>query len=166
MHQFGGRGPRRRPRDANQAQEEQPGSWKSLLLNLLPLLIFFLLPVLSSLLASSPSPGPEIRETSMPPFTMPRVSQPRKLYKYYLDPDQVSEYTNKKFHDLDRQVEIRYIRRLQYECQEEKETQRRLIQEAQGFFFQDTDKMNSARNLKMESCQKLDKAGLRREEYY
>lgn len=165
VHQFGGPRPRRRPRDANNAEAESTSSLSSLLLNLLPLLVLFVLPMLSSLLASSPTPGPDIYETSTAPHSMKRVSKPRGLYTYYVDPNEVPDYTQKNWHEFDKQVEIKYIGQLQYECQREQQVQNRMIQEAQGFFFQDTEKMNQARKLEKKSCNKLRGHGIHPEYY-
>ena len=165
VHQFGGPGPRRRPRDANNRQPENAGSLSSLLLNLLPLLILFILPMLSSLLTSSPPPGPQIYDTATPPHTMERVSRPRKLYTYYVNPDEVPDYKNKDWHNLDKKVEAQYIHSLQIECQREQSIQNRMMQDAQGFFFQDADKMAQARRLEKKSCNTLRRHGINIEYY-
>ena len=164
VHQFGGARPRRRPRDANNAQEST-NSLSSLLVNLLPLLILFVLPMLSSLLASSPPPGPDIYDTSAPPHTMKRVSLPRKLYTYYVDPNEVPEYRSKDWDAFDRKVESKYVQQLQFECTREQQVQNRMIQEAQGFFFQDAEKMKQARKMEKKSCSRLRSHGIPYEYY-
>ena len=165
VHQFGGARPRRRPRDANDPQAEGTSSLSSLLLNLLPLLVLFILPMLSSLFASSPMPGPEIYETSTPPHTMRRVSRPRGLFTYYVNPNEVPDYKQKNWLDLDAQVEKRYINQLQYECTKEQQLQNRMVQDAQGFFFQDAEKMAQARRMEKKSCNKLRSNGIPHEHY-
>lgn len=165
VHQFGGPRPRRRPRDPNNPQADRPSSISSLLLNLLPLLVLFVLPMLSSLLASSPTPGPEIYSTPDPPHTMRRVSRPRGLQTYYVDPNEVPDFKQKNWHEFDKQIEIKYIHQLQYECTREQQVQNRMIQDAQGFFFQDADKMAQARRMEKKSCNKLRSHGIPHEYY-
>jgi DnaJ homolog subfamily B member 12 len=135
-------------------------------MNLLPLLILFVLPMLSSLLATGPEPGPDIRTSPEPPYTLQRTSKPRGLQTYYVDPDQVTEFKDKNFHDLDRQVEITYIKTLQYECENEKDNQNRKILEARGFLFDDTEKIKKAKKIVKKSCDKLHSFGLQERNYY
>lgn len=62
-------------------------------------------------------------------------------------------------HELDRQAENKYVSDLQYECQVEQRQRVRMIDEAQGWFFQDVEKMRLARNLEMRSCRRLEEFG-------
>lgn len=130
-------------------------------MNLLPLIVLFVLPMLSTLLSGSGLSGPEIRDFKDSRFTKTRMSRPRGIYKYWLDPNQVSEYTEKNFYDLDRQAETRYIQRLQYGCQDEVEQRNRMIQDAQGIFFTDHARVDRARKMKLPSCSKLKEHGLK-----
>ena len=132
-----------------------------MIMNLLPLIVLFVLPMLSTLLSGTGISGPEIRDFKDYRFTKQRTSRPRGIHKYWLDPNQVSEYTEKKFHDLDRQVETRYIQNLQYDCRDKKEQRNRMIQEAQGIFFTDHARVDRARKMKLPSCDKLREHGLR-----
>ena len=133
----------------------------SMIMNLLPLIVLFVLPMLSTLLSGSGLSGPEIRDFKDSRFTKTRMSRPRGIYKYWLDPNQVSEYTEKNFYDLDRQAETRYIQRLQYGCQDEVEQRNRMIQDAQGIFFTDHARVDRARKMKLPSCSKLKEHGLK-----
>ena len=164
VHQFGGGRPRRRPREANGASEERPQSAVSALSNLLPLLILFILPLLSSLFSSAMPSGPSIRFQPGPPNTMHRTSQRLKV-DYYIDPKDIVDYTGRKMNDLDRKAETQYVTNLQYECQIETRTRNRMMEEAQGWFFQDADRMREARSFDMRSCRRLDSFGLARSTY-
>ena len=164
VHQFGGGRPRRRPREANGNAEERPQSAMSALSNLLPLLILFILPLLSSLFSSAMPTGPSIHFQPGPPNTMHRTSQRLKV-DYYLDPKDIVDYTGRKMNDLDRKAETQYVTNLQYECQIETRTRNRMMEEAQGWFFQDVDRMREARNFDMSSCKRLDSFGLARSSY-
>ena len=164
VHQFGGGRPRRRPREANGNAEERPQSTMGTLSNLLPLLILFILPLLSSLFSSSIPTGPSIHFQPGPPNTIHKTSQ-RLNVDYYLNPRDVEDYGPRKLNELDRKAETQYITQLQYECQIETRTRNRMMEDAQGWFFQDVDKMREARNFDMRSCKQLDSYGFARTSY-
>lgn len=165
VHQFGGGRPRRRPREANGDPNQAPQSAGSVLSNLLPLLILFVLPLLSSIFSSSTPAGPSFRfDTPEPPYTMQRTT-PRLMVDYYLNPAEVEDYSNRKLKDLDKRAESSYVTNLQYECQREIQTRNRMIDDAQGWFLPDAEKMRAARNFDMRSCRKLDEWGYSRGPY-
>lgn len=159
VHQFGGGRPRGRPREANQASEDRPQSAMSAITNLLPLLILFVLPLLSTIFSSSASPGPSFRfDSPEEPHTRQRTT-PRHKVNYYINPKDVEDYTNRKLNDLDRQAESKYVSDLTYECQAEQRHKTRMIDEAQGWFFQDLDKIREAHDLEMRNCKRLEELG-------
>lgn len=165
VHQFGGARPRRRPR-AN-GSEEPPPSLRSTIMGLLPLLILFVLPLLSSLFSGSGSSvaGPSMRfDGPVAPHTMHRLTTRLKV-DYYLNPVEVDQYTPHKFSQLDKKAEVSYVQQLRYGCEQELEHQQRLVNEAQGWFVQDVEKMNRAKDLEMKSCRKLDSMNLSRGSY-
>lgn len=166
VHQFGGARPRRRPRDPNEPQDAAAGL-RSTIMGLLPLLILFVLPLLSSLFSGSGSTaaGPTMRfDGPVAPHTMHRLTTRLKV-DYYLNPLEVDQYTPHKFSQLDKRAEVSYVQQLRYGCEQEQEHQQRLVNEAQGWFVQDVEKMNRARNLEMRSCKKLDSMNLARGSY-
>lgn len=167
VHQFGGGRPRRRPREANGDRDESPQTLLSIFTNLLPLLILFVLPFLSSLLASGTSEPvyPEFRYKATPPYSVQRKTQKWGV-NYYLNPKDILDYSTQKFNRLDQKVEVSYINTLRYECQSERQTKARMMNEAQGWFFQDPDKIREARNLAMTSCNRLTDMRLPLQEYY
>ena len=163
VHQFGGNRPRRRPREANGNSDEVPQSTTSILTNLLPLLILFVLPLLSSLFSSSSSEssGPMFRfDGPSPPFTAQRTT-PRLKVNYYVNPNDILDLTNRKLNQLNERAEATYVSQLQYECEIETQGRNRIIHEAQGWFFQDVDRMREARNMDLRSCRRLDELRLR-----
>ncbi|TVY83128.1 putative J domain-containing protein [Lachnellula suecica] len=162
VHQFGGRAPRRRPRDPN-APEEPPPSLRDILKGLLPLLIVLILPLLSSIFSGSgSSSGPSMRfDGAVPPHTMSRHTNKMKV-DYWLNPVEVDGFTSRQFHHLDQTAEIQYVQQLRVFCEEEMEARSRLVQEAQGWFVQDTAKMHKAKNMEMANCRKLESLGLLR----
>ena len=162
VHQFGGNRPRRRPRDANGNTAEQPQGAMSALSNLLPLLILFVIPLLSSIFSATTPSGPSFRfDSPEPPYTMQRTTSNLKV-DYYVNPRDVADYSYRKMNDLDKRAESSFITNLQYECQLENRQRTRMMEDAQGWFFIDEDKMRAARSFEMRSCRKLDDFGLLR----
>lgn len=157
VHQFGGARPRRRPREANaQTQPASPG-WASLT-QLLPLILLFVFPLLSSLFSggSSTSTGPSYRfDGPVSPHTMHRTT-PRIKIDYYVNPHDVDDFSARKFSLLDTRVEKDYVNKLQFECEDEVQERERMIQAAQGWFFPDVEKMKEARAMELKSCRRLD----------
>ena len=163
VHQFGGNRPRRRPREANENSDETPQSTTSILTNLLPLLILFVLPLLSSIFSSSSSepPGPMFRfDGPSPPYTVERTT-PRLKVNYYVNPNDILDLSNRKLNQLHERAEATYVSQLQYECEVETQGRNRMMQEAQGWFFPDVDRMHQARNMELRSCRRLDELRLR-----
>jgi DnaJ homolog subfamily B member 12 len=156
VHQFGGARPRRRPREAN-AAEERPQNFTSTIVGLLPLLILFILPLLSSLFSATDStpPGPQIRFTGPhPPFTVHRQT-PKLKVDYYVNPAEVAEYNAYKFKKLDERVEVARVQELRVQCDDELQRRQRIIDAAQGWFFQDEAMMDQARRMELRSCRIL-----------
>ncbi|KAK8202685.1 Dna-J like membrane chaperone protein [Phyllosticta capitalensis] len=160
VHQFGGARPRRRP--ANAAAEPAP-SLGAALQSLLPLLLLFIVPLLSSLFSGSgSSPGPTIRlDAAIPPHTHQRISE-RLHINYFVDPREVEELSKSKLRDLDREAEGRYMRKLNLECDAEYARKNDLFLAAKGWFFTDEERLRQARDLPMPSCERLASFGYAR----
>ena len=154
VHQFGGGRPRRRPREANAQHDERPQGAMAALANLLPLLILFVLPLLSSLFSSMPT-GPSIHFQSGPPNDLHRIT-PRLNVEYWVNSHDVRDYSTRKMNDLDRKAETQYITNLQYECQLETRTRNKMYEDAQGWFFVDESKLREARRYDMKACKRLE----------
>ncbi|KKK13172.1 hypothetical protein P175DRAFT_0513771 [Aspergillus ochraceoroseus IBT 24754] len=156
VHQFGGSRPRRRPHDTDAQSEPQP-SIRATIQQLLPLILLFLLPLLSSFFSGSPAPaGPTYRfDAAVPPHTMQRTT-PKLHIDYFVNPRDVDDYNTRSFRKLDQRVEVDYVTKLQYKCEAEKDARDRMIQDAQGWFFPDVEKMKAARELELKSCRRLD----------
>lgn len=161
VHQFGGARPRRRPRDPN-APDAPPASFQSTLIGLLPLLFILILPILSSFFSGDSTPGPTMRfDSAVSPHTLHRHTQKWKV-DYYLNPTEVEGYTPSQFSKLDQSAEISFIQRLNLECQQEEAARQDLVNQAQGWFYQDGEKMAQARKMEMKSCRRLDSMGVSR----
>lgn len=155
VHQFGGGAPRRRPREASQS-EPPPTGW-GLVQQLLPLILFFIVLLISTLLSGSPTPpGPSYRfDAPVTPHTMHRMT-PKLNVNYYVNPTDVETYDKRRFRQLDQRVEVDFVTKLRYECEGEVQTRDRMVQDAQGWFFPDVEKMKAARAMEMKSCRRLD----------
>lgn len=159
VHQFGGGRPRRRP-DTAQGNEE-PASIGSAISSLLPLILLFILPLLSSLFSGSSAPtGPSVNFESTPPNTQHRVSQRLKV-QYYVNPAEVDQFSKQKWRKVDERAEAKYIEILNLKCEYEHSHQQQVMQDAQGWFFIDQEKMDSARKLEKPSCKRLRELGVR-----
>jgi DnaJ family protein B protein 12 len=161
VHQFGGNRPRRRPQDANAPQ--QPTSPLQALQGLLPLLLLFILPLLSSLFGGSDSTsrGPQMRfDKAVPPHTLSHTSN-RLNVPYWVNPTEVQDYNAKKWKELDKVAEGKFVQQINAECEWEVSKRQRMAQDAQGFFFTDHEMLNKARKMEMPSCKKLEALGYR-----
>jgi DnaJ family protein B protein 12 len=136
-------------------------------MGLLPLIILFILPLLSSLFSGSDSTsaGPFMRfDRAVAPQTQHRLT-PRLKVDYYVNPTDVEHYTPNKFSQLDKKAEIQFINQLNIGCEQELDARQRLVNEAQGWFMQDVDKMQRAKEMEMKSCKRLDSMGVGRNAY-
>ena len=151
--QFGGQGPRRRPRPGEPAESQQ--SISSILTSLLPLILLFVLPLLSSLFSGSTPSGPSFRmDASRHPHIKKFVTPDHKV-PYWVNPDEVKDLNKRQMRDLHHRVEVRLVTELSHKCQIEKQGQEDLMMEAQGWFFQDEEKMEKARRMELKACNKL-----------
>lgn len=162
VHRMGGATPRRRPQAAN-GEAAPPPSGLSALTQLLPLLLLFILPLLSSLFSGSSSSSPSVRfDSPVPPNTMHRVT-PKYKVDYFINPVEVDGYSARKFHQLDQRAEVDYISTLQYNCEVERNTRQQMLQDAQGWFAVDEEKVRQAHAMPMRSCSRLDELRVRRQ---
>jgi DnaJ family protein B protein 12 len=118
-------------------------------------------PLLSSLFSGGESvpTGPQVRFTGPePPFTLHRSSKNLHV-DYYVNPAEVTDFSVRKFSQLDQRAEQSYIKSLRIECEHEVDRRQRVVNEAQGWFFQDSDKIEQARSMEMRACKKLEAMG-------
>ncbi|KAI1506738.1 hypothetical protein F5X99DRAFT_415377 [Biscogniauxia marginata] len=165
VHQFGGPGPRRRPRA--DAQQRPQTSWDNLV-GFLPILFLFVFPLLTSLFSglggsgeTQPSVPTMAFDAARPPQTLHRTT-PKLNVNYYVDPREVVDWNDYRFRQLDREAEASFVRTLRRRCDTERRTKQDLVDKAQGWFFEDPDKMKIARDFEMGSCKRLDSLGVSR----
>ncbi|KAI1135869.1 DUF1977-domain-containing protein [Hypoxylon sp. FL0543] len=162
VHQMGGAGPRRRPREADGQQRPQTG-WDTLI-SLLPILFLFIFPLLSNLFSGGEphSAVPSmVFDAEVPPLTLHRIT-PKLGVDYYVNPAEVEGWNDYKFRQLDKEAEVGFVRALRRRCDTEMRTKRDLIEQAQGWFYQDPDKMKIAEQFEMTSCKRMDELGISR----
>ncbi|KAF7563229.1 hypothetical protein G7046_g934 [Stylonectria norvegica] len=162
VHQFGGARPRRRPAEAG--QEQRQGGGLQTLLGLLPILLFFVLPIITSLFSgggSSASSPRMVYDYPLHPYTEGRTT-PNLGVEYFVNPAEVESYTNGKLSKLDRTAEINLVKHLRTECDNEVVYRQRLRDAAQGWIYQDPEKMAVAEAYNMPSCERLQNLGIGR----
>ncbi|EXJ85295.1 hypothetical protein A1O3_05970 [Capronia epimyces CBS 606.96] len=160
VHRMGGATPRRRPRDAS---AETSSGGLSALIQLLPLLLLFVLPLLSSLFSGTSNPGPQVRyDAPAPPHTMHRVT-PRYKVDYFVNPADIQGFTSRQLSSLDQRAEVDYVSSLKYQCDNEVHRKRQEINDATGFFFTDEVRLMRAKNMPMPGCQRLDELKIGRQ---
>nr|POE85512.1 putative j domain-containing protein c17a3.05c [Quercus suber] len=157
IHQFGNQQRRRAPN-----QQAAPTSPLTALQSLLPLLLLFIFPLLSSIFSSPDPVFPAMRfDSAQPPQTFERVTKSHMKLPYWVNPVEINDYTPKQWKALDRQAESLYINRISSECERESLQRQRLANEAQGFFWTDTEKLDQARRMDMPNCRRLNELGYR-----
>lgn len=153
MTQFGGPTPRRRPRNPQDGPEPQ-ADFKHMLVQFLPIILFFLLPVLGSLWSSSTA-GPSFSlHNAQSPYTKQIKTSSHKI-PFWVNPDEYNDLTRSQKHRLDQDVVQSTVNELAFKCQQEKNEQRQVVDDAQGWFSVDQDKIKKARNMKLKSCERL-----------
>jgi DnaJ family protein B protein 12 len=162
VHRMGGQTPRRRPANA---EEAEPPRGFAALTQFLPLLLLFILPLLSSLFSGSTS-GPQMRfDSPIPPHTMHRIT-PKYNIDYFINPAEVDGFTSRKFSQLDQRAEVDFVQNLRYSCDNEMHTKRTEINEATGFLWTDEPRLRRARNMPMPACQRLEELRISRSSGY
>lgn len=96
----------------------------------------------------------------VPPHTQQHISSRLKL-PYWVDPREVEDYSARKWRDLDKVAEVKYVSNLNVECEVEQNKRNRIINEATGFFWTDQVRLDEARNMDMRSCKRLNELGYR-----
>ena len=96
----------------------------------------------------------------MNPYTQQHETSRFKI-PYWVNPAEVQDYTTKKWKELDKSAEVRYVSTLNVQCERERMERDRIVQDAQGFFWTDQIQLDRARNLEMRNCKRLNELGYR-----
>lgn len=157
--QFGGPGARPQTFRQNNTRRQQDEE-KSLLetiTQLLPLLLFILVPIISNFF-SGESSSQLPRFSFNPQRSLPVERETPKYHvPYYISKNTFEGYRNsaKRLSGLDTQVENYYVKDLRTKCRREQQTKERLIEESYGWFFVDSEKLSFAQNLELPNCDRL-----------
>ncbi|KAK3344248.1 hypothetical protein B0T25DRAFT_321892 [Lasiosphaeria hispida] len=155
VHQFGGARPRARPRNPGQPEET---SLFSTIMGLLPILLLFIFPLLSSMFSGgttqSSTPSMVFDHPHPPLYTLERT-MPTFGSKYYLNPQEVQSFTPSKLHTLDKKAEVILIQQLRLKCEDEIAHRDKLREAAQGWFYQNPEKMEVANSFDMPACRRM-----------
>ncbi|KAK0704884.1 DnaJ domain-containing protein [Lasiosphaeris hirsuta] len=155
VHQFGGARPRARPRNPGQPEET---SLFSTIMGLLPILLLFIFPLLSSMFSGgtsqSSTPSMVFDHPHPPLYTLERT-MPTFGSKYYLNPQEVQSFTQSKLHTLDKKAEVILIQQLRLKCEDEIAHRDKLREAAQGWFYQNPEKMEVANSFDMPACRRM-----------
>ncbi|KAJ3472262.1 hypothetical protein NLG97_g11141 [Lecanicillium saksenae] len=156
VHQFGGARPRGRPRDTQNRPEEAQSSGIQNLIGILPILLFFIFPLLTSLFGGDDGPSipSMVFDKAQPPHTKEFLTPEHKI-KYFVRPQDVHGYTDAQKANLGKIAERQafdYIERL---CLNEEAAQRRMREEAMGWFYQDEGRMRLANGMPKPNCGRL-----------
>jgi len=99
-------------------------------------------------------------DAPQPPHTAQRTSRNLGIH-YWVDPNQVENYSAKKWKALDQTAENRYVHQLHMKCDLEKQQQRQMMEDAQGWFSVDQTKLNEARKMEKPNCKKMEELNIR-----
>jgi DnaJ homolog subfamily B member 12 len=133
------------------------------LMGLLPILFLFVLPLLSSLFSGGSTenvPGMYF-DSPVPPYTAERIT-PQLGVRYYTNPTDTQGYSMHKFSQLDKTAELTLVKKLRLECEHENQQKLRLVEQAQGWFYPDQEKLEIARKFEMKACKRLESLGVSR----
>lgn len=123
-------------------------------MSLLPIIILFIFPMISSLFSGAttgPSTPAMAFEQAIPPYTMAR-KMPNVKVNYYVNPNDVRHYSASKLYNLDQRAEHIFVQQLHQQCEREMTEKRRLIEEAQGWFRTDKEKLAKAERFETPAC--------------
>ncbi|RPB05077.1 DnaJ-domain-containing protein [Choiromyces venosus 120613-1] len=169
IRQFGGQ--RRRPaqpasgREQTQQQEQSP---MRILIQLLPLIIFFILPILGSFFTGDNSEklrGPMFKLDRVPPYTAMHETPNYKI-PFWVNPNDLKDMKKNDIVKLEKKAETHIVSTLHFNCQRERED---LIEErnaAHGWLFVDQEKLKKANERPLPNCKKLRELGVRQKSQY
>lgn len=147
--------PRAQQQQQQQTQQETP-DFIATLKNYLPLILILVIPMISNWFSDPPE---QFHLNKQAPFTHER-STTRYNVPYYITTKQAKTLPQQKLKKLDREVENTYVSRLQDLCRRENTFKEHQIQNAYGWFFTDTERLEQAQNIQTPNCEKLVELGI------
>ncbi|KAF5092913.1 hypothetical protein D0Z00_004343 [Geotrichum galactomycetum] len=133
------------------------------IIRLLPLLLLFIAPLLSSFFSGSGgnymSANAHFEFSPQAPYTSQHHT-PHHNVPYYVNPAEVEDYTPRKFNQLGKRAEVSYIQTLRTLCTREYQYKQQKILDSQGWFSVDQEAYDKAKSLKLQHCDKLNELGI------
>lgn len=170
VHQFGG-GPRvrrRTPQEPVADEEVQPASFTRMFWQLLPLILFFLLPLLNGLFGGDGGEslrGPKFSLERTPPYTAMR-STPNHNIPFWVNPSDIEGMAMRDVTKLGMRAEAAIINKYNAGCNREELLRQQEIQDAHGFFTTDRQAVKRAKEKVLPNCRKLEQLGLPRKRQF
>lgn len=154
IHQFGGARPRGRPRQGDGPQQEQ-SLWQTLV-TLLPILIFFIIPLVQTLFSSS-GPSYPTMNFDNPTTSLRHMETTKNGVKFFISEKDWKDYKGQasKISNLHNYADVTQVRILDSKCNREMLYKQQLREDATGWFFQDPAKMQAAEAHPMPACDRL-----------
>ncbi|KAG0668904.1 hypothetical protein C6P40_004935 [Pichia californica] len=146
--------------------------WSQYIIQFLPLLIILISIIINSLSGSSGNNdgySKNVREFTgrIPIFSFEPLNNvnverttPKYNINYYLEQKTVDNFNGRKnpekeLRGLDKFVEAQYIERISLSCIREQRYRDSIIEQAQGFFFNDYEKIREANTMPLPNCERL-----------
>lgn len=142
-------------------QEQQQNSTSEMLRALLPLLLVLIVPILTSLFTGELS-GSDYSFSPTSKYNIERRT-PRYSIPYYVTNNFEQKFSGKsakQMRNFDNKVESIYVQDKRSKCSREQIHKNELIEDAQGWFWTDEDKLKRAENMPMPNCDFLRGIGL------
>ncbi|KAL8354272.1 hypothetical protein RB601_003906 [Gaeumannomyces tritici] len=162
VHQFGGGRPRTRPRDgaaAGDQQQQAEPSILSTLIGLLPVILLFIIPLITSLFSGSTGPAvPDVVFDMASGQHTHRQVHDSGLNFFVRQEDWAKIRQNKhKVSQLHAQAYVTFVNQLKRDCERESLQQQQLHEAAQGWFSVDQDMLERAKAHPKPRCARLER---------
>lgn len=159
----------RNRRNGNNSDTEKP-TFSQYVIQLLPIIVI-LFSLLLNLFSNSDNDGRHNNfgfNGKVPHYSFKETrnyniqrSTPKYHLNYYINEKTLKDFEgrenfDKEIQNLDKFVEINYINKVKTDCQIEKSKQQRIIDNAQGVFFNDYNAIKRAENMELPNCKKLE----------
>ncbi|CAG8563613.1 9954_t:CDS:10 [Diversispora eburnea] len=148
--------PRRASPNGEGVREQRPSPFLTFF-QLLPLILLFIFSFSSNWLTSTPDSMPDYSLERTELFSQLRLTESFRI-PYYIAPNQftIFEQDPQKLQQFEYGIELRHVKRLSNECNNEVVTKQRMIREAQGMnIFPDREKLKKIQDTNLPSCEKL-----------
>jgi len=154
---------RRRRRKGKSPQDSRGFFWQ-----LLPLILFFLLPLISSLFSSDADAGfngPAFSTKHSPPYTYKRFT-PNHQIPFFVNPKDLDSLSPRDAANFDKRAETNIIGTWNHACKLELKTREEAMQQAQGIIFTDYEALKRAKDMNLPHCRKLEDLRTKRRSNY